>query len=221
MMTCERCGREMADNLAICPFCGTTTSRARAAGQPPTQHGQYPPEVYSNPEAYGQGYQQYPQESERYGQGYPQQQYMNTPPMQQQYVPPQQNYGYGQPYNPNPGYQPGAVNINIVNNAPLNNPNVVVNTKNNAALIVEILLNLFLGIYGVGWLMAGETVPGIVLLICTPVYWFLAIMFIVFTFGLGACIFFPFAIGAIILNAVLLNNTLNRKVTQYVFVQPK
>ena len=139
-----------------------------------------------------------------------------TPP-QQAFMPPQQNYGYApqqafmppQPYPP--PYPPG-VNVTVVNNA----------NKNTTPVLVEVLLSLFLGIYGVGWLMAGETTTGIVLLICSfVIYWPFVILLIVFTLGLGLFCVVPLGIGAVILNAVLLNSTLNRKATQITMVQAR
>jgi len=92
--------------------------------------------------------------------------------------------------------------------------------KNSGALIAEILLSVFVGIYGVGWLMAGETTTGIILLICSfVVYWPIMILGTIFTFGIGLLCLGPLAIGAIIVNAILLNNLLNRKAAQVVMVQ--
>ena len=86
--------------------------------------------------------------------------------------------------------------------------------KNNTPLVVEILLNLFLSLYGVGWLMAGEIRVGVILLIGSFVlYWPALIFGILFTFGLGIFSFGALALGLVILNAILLNNYLNRKAT--------
>jgi hypothetical protein len=80
------------------------------------------------------------------------------PPLQQQAP-------YGQGYGPQPHavppyqYAPGPVNV-FVNNPPVSN-------TDNGPLIVEVLLSVFLGIYGVGWLMAGESTVGVILLICS------------------------------------------------------
>src|SRR5207237_3491012 len=132
----------------------------------------------------------------------PQQAY--PPPQQPAYMPPPQaNYGYGQPYGAPPMYQ-GPVQVNIIHNQP------VAGNTSSTPVLVEVLLSLFLGIYGVGWLMAGETTTGVILLICSfVVYWPLVIMIAVFTLGFGLFCDVPMAIGAIILNAVVLNNTLN------------
>ena len=138
----------------------------------------------------------------------PQQGYM--PPPQQGYMSPQQQGYMQQQYAP-PMYQQG-VNVTVVNNT----------SKSNTPVLVEVLLNVFLGIYGVGWLMAGESTTGIVLLICSFVlYWPILIALAVFTLGLGLFCDFPIAIAAIIINAVLLNNALKRKATQITMVQTR
>ncbi len=133
------------------------------------------------------------------------------PPLQQQAP-------YGQGYGPQPHavppyqYAPGPVNV-FVNNPPVGN-------TDNGPLIVEVLLSLFLGIYGVGWLMAGESTVGVILLICSfVVYLPTLILGTIFTLGIGLFCLVPLAIGAVVLNAVLLNNALKRKVAQVIMVQ--
>lgn len=205
MITCERCGREMPDTAAICPSCGTISSYARPGLTSPTDYGRNP-SPSPTPE-YQSGYppQTYPPQ-----QGYaPQSGYT-----QQQYQAPQS--GYGQFYQaPQPVmYPPVSVNINMQPAVP------VASSTNTAAIVVEVLLNLFLGIYGVGWLMAGETTTGIILLICSIVlYWPIMVLGIIFTLGFGLICLGPLAIGGVILNAVLLNNLIKRKTT-YILVQP-
>ena len=65
--------------------------------------------------------------------------------------------------------------------------------------------------------MAGETIIGTTLLICSIfIYWPLIILGTIFTLGLGLICLGPLAIGAIILNILLLNKILDRQSTQYV-----
>ena len=105
---------------------------------------------------------------------------------------------------------PISVNVNIA--AP-------VAPGNSAAIIVEVLLNIFLGVYGVGWLMAGETTTGIILLICSILlYWPVMVVGTIFTLGLGLICLIPLAIAALILNPILLNSAIKRK-TAYILVQ--
>ena len=205
-MNCGRCGTGLPDNAAICPTCGTINSAEWSGGgvQQPTNYGQYEPRGYDGPPL---------QQQAPYGQGYgPQPGYM--PPQQPGYMPPQPNYGYGPQPHAVPPYQyaPGPVNV-FVNNPPVGN-------TDNGPLIVEVLLSVFLGIYGVGWLMAGESTVGVILLICSfVVYLPTLILGTIFTLGIGLFCLVPLAIGAVILNAVLLNNALKRKVAQVIMVQ--
>ncbi len=194
MIICERCGKEMPDTAAICPSCGTATSIARSGTGTSAEYGQ-PPFSYP-PSGYGQGYG--PQTF--------------SSPSQPAYARQQ----YSQPYNVPPPMQPSiSVNVNIA--APVMAP---ASTGNPGAIIVEVLLNVFLGIYGVGWLMAGETTTGIILLICSILlYWPIMILGAIFTVGLGLICLVPLAIAALITNPILLNNTIKRK-TAYILVQP-
>jgi hypothetical protein len=150
---------------------------------------------------YGQyssgGYNSPQQQQAAYGQGYgPQPGYM---------PPPQQNFGYTP--------QPAPVNVIVTNNQPSTN-------KDSGPLIAEILLSLLVGIYGIGWLIAGETTTGVILLVCSfLVYWPILILGTIFTLGFGLLCLGPLAIGAIIANAILLNNFLNRKASQVVMMQ--
>lgn len=188
-MLCERCGKDISDSAAICPSCGTLTSGTRPAGQPPTQHGPYSTDTYDKPES-------------NYAQGYA--------PRQDYAPPPQSNYQYGQSYAP-PGFQPGGINVNVYSS-------YTPPQKNNGALIAEIILSLF-GIYGVGWLIAGETTIGVLLLIGSIVLYLpIAILGIVFTLGFGIVCVGPVSIALIIINALLLNNALNRKAARQITI---
>jgi hypothetical protein len=206
-MLCERCGQDISDSAVICPSCGAITSRS--AMQPPTSYGEYSAgdSGYTPPQP--QAGARYEQEYNRgYQQGYGPGNYMPPP----QAGPQQPNYGYAPPYgNQPPAY--GGVNVTVYNNVNLSN-------KNTAALIVEVIASLF-GIYGIGWLMAGETNIGILLLIGSFVlYWPIFILGTIFTFGLGLLCLGPLGIAAIIVNAILLNNALNRKAAQITVVVP-
>lgn len=93
--------------------------------------------------------------------------------------------------------------------------------KNDGALVAEIILSLF-GLFGIGWLMAGETTVGVILLICSVIiYWPIMILGTIFTFGIGLLCLGPIAIAAIIVNIILLNNVLNRKAAKFVVMPPR
>jgi len=194
-MVCERCGNDMQDNVAICPVCGTVNTTAKSAAQPPTGYGQYSQHGFGEPPSYQAGnppYSSQPGPTFRASTGYAAQ---------------QQQSGYGPFYN-SAGSTHAAPGVGMT-----------LSNKNDNALVTEIILSLF-GLFGVGWLLAGETTPGIILLICSVfIYWPLMIGGTILTFGFGLICLGPIAIAAIILNTILLNRTLNRKATRYVIMQ--
>lgn len=208
MIICERCGKQVPDSAAICPACGTISPLSR-----PVRDGYGPSQPSSISYEYSQGYGQpsvySPQADNRSQSEYPS---PSTYPSQSGY-PAQSGYPPQQSYMP-PAYPPIAVNVNVVTPMPITSGNT-----NPGAVVAEVLLNLFLGIYGVGWMMAGETTTGVIMLIASLVlYWPIVILGSIFTFGLGLLCIVPLAIGGVILNGVLLNNALKRKAT-YILVQ--
>jgi hypothetical protein len=195
MTTCERCGHEMPDNIAICPNCGTVTLKAKDNPSPTTSYGSYSERYSNSPPGYTDNTQR----------GY-------RPPQMQAYRSPQQNYSYGQSYNAPPMYQQAPFNVTVLN------------TNNSTPLIVELLLSIFLGIFGVGWLIAGEVAIGVTLLVCSLFLYLplliISIFIAFFTFGLSLFCTGPLVIGAIVLNAILLNNRLKRKAASYMPIPP-
>jgi hypothetical protein len=190
-ITCEHCGREIPDNALICPACGTVTGSARRASSPATTYGTYPLDGYGENQddlpapTYEQGYTSYSAHA-----GFAE---TSSQP------------AYSTGYHQSQAYQAPPART-AMNDYPSERE------ATSGALIAEILCSL-LGVYGVGWLMSGEKTVGTVLLICSfAVIWPLAIFIAIITFGFGIPLCdLPLAITAIIINAVLLNNRLNRK----------
>ncbi len=172
--------------------------------QPPTGYGDYSAGYRPPQSEQGSGYEP------GYNGGYGPDNYMPPP----QAAPRQPNYGYRPPHTNQPPPAYGAVNVTVYNNINTSN-------KNTAALVVEILLSLLFGIYGIGWLMSGETTIGILLLVGSFVlYWPMFILGTIFTVFLGLICLIPLGIAAVITNAILLNNVLNRKAAQVTVVVP-
>ncbi len=73
-----------------------------------------------------------------------------------------------------------------------------------SALLIEILFNC-LGLYGVGWLLSGNTTVGALLLVGSLVLWPLMGLCIILTMGLALLFVAPLALGLIVCNAVLLS----------------
>jgi len=195
MITCERCGNDIPDNIVICPKCGTVILKANDNPSPATSYGSHP-EIYPGaPSGWADTTQREYQAP--HSQGYRSQ---------------QQNYTYGQSYNAPPMYQQATFNVTVLN------------TNNSTPLIVELLLSIFLGIFGIGWLIAGEVAVGVILLVCSLFIYLplliISIFIAFFTFGLSLFCTGPLIIGAIILNAILLNNRLKRKASSYMPIPP-
>lgn len=89
---------------------------------------------------------------------------------------------------------------------------VVVAPQNDSSMpvIVELICDLF-GIYGIGWLIAGYTTPGILLLIGGFVWAALFWTITVFTVGFGLLCVAPISIAFLITSVLMLNNKLKQR----------
>ena len=200
-MICERCGYELANNTQLCPACGTRVETARARAKLPpssTVYGNEALKSFGEPPSYERGYtaQSYPRPLQ---------------PPQHMPIPSVPPPGYSVPYQIVPPY-PANVRINMTM-MPVQQPN------KDGALATEIILSLF-GLFGLGWLIAGETTVGIVLLVCSAlIYWPIFVGGTIMSDGIGLICLGPMAIAAIIINAVLLNRRCSRKMAQYIVMQ--
>jgi hypothetical protein len=73
------------------------------------------------------------------------------------------------------------------------------------AIVLEVLPGLF-GLLGIGWLYAGSTTAGVILLLGFLAWNFFAIILDVFTLGIFLCLHLPVNLVALILSPVLLYN---------------
>lgn len=196
-MLCKRCRTEIAQNAGVCPVCGAIVEIPTTNTQPQSLYEAYASSSHNQSAQQPRDYTTSipgkidPMPSARSG----------HPPV----VPPYPNaQTYQQDaYNT---FTPGASAF-------------MVTTKNDAALVAEILLSL-VGIFGIGWIMAGKTVIGTIFLVCSVlIYWPIMIVGTFITFGIGLICLGPFAIVTIILNFILLNSYLNRRATKFVLTQ--
>lgn len=185
--------------MSVCPSCGTVSYDSENAQK--ADKITYEETISNEPHhtAYGQ-YKAQPQQKQQ---------------IPSQYIPPNQTYqqpGFQQQvgYQPAPGpYAQPQFNVYLINN------HYSQTQYNVGALIIEILLSL-IGIYGVGWLVAGKKFRGILLLLGSIFfYWPISIAFVVHTWGLGIFCVLPISIAAIIINALLFHNVLKRKAQGY------
>lgn len=205
-MICERCGNELAASTQVCPACGTRVETARARAKLPTSstvYGHDGQKSFGEPLSYERGYsaQSYPRPSQ------PQPQPLHTPVPHPPAPPP----GYSVPYQVVPPYLTN-VQINVTMMP-------AQQSSKDGALAAEIILSL-VGLFGVGWLIAGETTVGIILLVCSVfIYWPIFVGGTIVSDGIGLICLGPMAIAAIIINAILLNRRCSRKMAQYVVMQ--
>jgi hypothetical protein len=84
----------------------------------------------------------------------------------------------------------------------------------NAPLIIEVLLSLFTGIFGVGWLLIGRKRAGTFLLAISLIFYLPLLItsyaLAYFSYGLSILCTGPFTIGAVLLNAFMLHKTMQR-----------
>ena len=198
MKTCERCGNKIVENATICPVCGTVRGQPQASRQPVTNYGQYPQSSFGEPPSSVQGqtppYKIYTQP----------QTYQEL--SREVFIGYNPHYTYGAQQPPPKGYT-----------LPVDAPRP--ENKTDSALIAEILLSLF-GIFGIGWLMAGETAIGVILLLGSILfYWPVILLGAVVTDGFGLICLGPLAIGAVILNIVLLSSVLRHKAAKRLYRQ--
>ncbi len=191
-MVCERCGSEIEDSASICSSCGSITTRARSASHQHTNYGHYPQNGFGEDFSSQQGYR--PQAFAPPARDY-------APPTRQEHT----RYKRGAPeYQAAHNYQAHTTNTPAAGGAMFTN-------KNNSALIAEIIFSL-IGLFGIGWIIAGETVIGVILLLCSIfIYWPIMILGTIFTFGYGLICLGPISIAGIIINTLALNAVLNRK----------
>lgn len=139
------------------------------------------------PPVHGSGYHSQPL--------YPSQPLYQSPvnPSQPIYMPPPQPVVYVQPY--------------VVP------PVVVVQDQSNTPVVVEVLCAFLLGLHGIGWLMAGKTATGVLLLVGSFVWAAIYWVTVLATFGIGWFCVGPLNILFLALSAVALNNDIRARRT--------
>lgn len=206
MLTCERCGTEIPEQVTICPSCGTLISGTKISTEGESQQPSEPQKEGSNPFP-GSAFAEYaPQARPIYERNYVPQSPAKAGESSKESEAAQQPPDTEQPSTASRTYQPSQPYTFSIR---------IFNTNLTTPVLVETLLSLFLGIYGVGWLLAGEILIGILLLLASFIIYlpFMVISFIFasFSYGLTVLCTGPLAIGAIFFNVLMLNRTVKRK----------
>ena len=186
-MICERCGHEITNNSSsvLCPVCGTVTKK-------------------------------HPQE----------QSLGNFIQISQDHAGEQSTSLFGefptsqttlQPYTSFNSDESEYTTKSFYSTKTINTPGMANFTSScsyESALAIEFILSL-LGIFGIGWLLVGETLVGFLLLACSIlIYWPIMILGTLVTLGFGLMCLGPLAVTCVICNALLLNLCLKRKTTR-------
>ncbi len=184
-MLCERCGHEITSNSSsvLCPICGTVVRKHTSRGQ---SLGSYirASQIYAGEQS--------------------------TPPPEefsasQTTSQPHEQFGNdGSEYVFKSFHAANAINVPSMESPPSA-------CSYDSALAIEFIFSL-LGIFGIGWLLAGETAIGFLLLACSIlIYWPMMILGTLVTLGFGLMCLGPLAVCCVICNTLLFNLCLKRK----------
>ncbi len=183
-MICERCGHEITSNSSsvLCPGCGTVIRKHTRA---------------QSSGSYVQSTQNYAGER-------------SVPPSGDSPTSQTTSQSHAQFSSHESGYTVRSFHATNTINAPAT-AGFTSARSYDSALAVEFILSL-LGIFGIGWLLAGETLIGFLLLACSIlIYWPMMILGTLFTLGFGLMCLGPLAVSCVICNTLLLNLCLRRK----------
>lgn len=199
MATCEVCGSVLPDEMTVCPQCGAARSPESAVNEQGVTSSDRPQQTGRN-ELTTPGFEAYTPEprplSDRRYKPRPASQISESQESRQNA---ESRTAPRDPDTPEKqqSFRPDAFSMRFFG-ATLSGP-----------VIVEALLPLFLGIYGVGWLLAGEIVVGVLLLIGSLLLYLplVVVSFIlaIATGGLSLLCTGPLAISAICLDVYILH----------------
>src|SRR5947209_16133253 len=211
MIVCTRCGKEFAEQRTICPSCGTSLAEAQASsGTESLTRPIAPAEKSAKPFPFDSLFEEY------------------IPRLAPIY---ERNYAArpAPPVDSTSPKAPAIVQEKAPDTTPDDNPPTIptpptfregffsINTK--GLLLIEIVLSLFTGIFGVGWLLIGKKRIGTFLLVASLIFY--APLLIVSyalaysSYGLSLLCTGPFITGAVALNAFILHKTMQYKARQH------
>lgn len=207
MTLCTQCGKEIAEERTDCPSCGTPLSENHISSEAMTD-SILPARKNNKTFPFDSLYEEYiPQLAPIY----------------------ERNYA-ARPTNPvdtssqkvSAGEQEKASTSIPNDSVPTPTPTPITFTErffhvnSNAPLIVEVLLSLFTGIFGVGWLLIGKKRTGTILLTSSLIFYLplliLSYGLAYFSYGLSLLCTGPFTIAAVLLNAFILHKTRRRNI---------
>jgi predicted nucleic acid-binding Zn-ribbon protein len=205
MTVCTRCGKEIAEQRTNCPSCGTSLFENQVSSEAitdPTLPAQQKTKTFP----FDSLYEEYiPQLAPIYERNYAARPlYSIDTSSQKASAGEQEKASTAIPTDSTPGSP-----------APITFTDRFFHVNTNAPLIVEILLSLFMGIFGAGWLFIGRKRTGTLLLAISLIFYLplliLSYGLAYFSDGLSILCTGPFTLAAVLLNAFLLHKTMQRK----------
>jgi hypothetical protein len=208
MTLCTQCGKEIAEERANCPSCGTSLSENHIGSE--AMPGSILP-VQKNKKTFpfDSLYEEYiPQLAPIYERNYAARPTKPVDTSSQEVSAGEQEKASTSI--PNDSGMPAPART------PITFTERFFRVNSNAPLIVEVLLSLFTGIFGVGWLLIGNKRTG-TLLLATSLIFYLPLLILsyglaYFSYGLSLLCTGPFTIAAILLNAFMLHKTMQRNI---------
>lgn len=77
------------------------------------------------------------------------------------------------------------------------------------AIVLEVVCGLF-GLFGIGWLVSGNTQTGVILLVGGLIWDAIAVTIAIFTFGIAFLCIGPINLAILITSTIILNNQLKQ-----------
>ena len=210
MIVCTHCGKEIAEPRTSCPSCGTSLAGTQVNPGTEAMTGPILPVGKSaKPSPFDSLYEEYiPQLGPIYDRNYAARPVHRADTTSQKAPVGEQEKAYE------------ATPIDIPPDVPapltFRERFFPINTKR--SLLLEVLLSLCVGIFGIGWLLIGKKRAGTFLLVTSLIFYvpllIISYALAYFSYGLSILCTGPFVMGAVVLNAFMLHKTTQYKIRE-------
>lgn len=201
MTVCTRCGKEIPEHRTYCPSCGSSLFETQASSEASTGTDSIlPTRKKTNAFPFDLLYKEYTPDLE--------------PLYERNYAARPTNLSNTPTQEAPPEKQEKATKAKTIDSShPAESfTRRFFRANPKTLLFIEVVLSLFTGIFGVGWLLLGKKRTGTLLLV-SSVLFYLPLLIIsyglaYFSFGLSLLCTGPLAIGAVLLNAFMLHKSI-------------
>ena len=209
MIVCRQCGKEITEQTASCPSCGTSLTGMQANAGTEAMSGPIMPAGKSaTPSPFDALYEKYiPQLAPIYDRNYAAR---HARPAERAETTSAGTSDGGQEQEQ--ASEATAIDTPPDVAAPLTFRERFFPIDTKRSLALEVLLSLVTGIFGVGWLLIGKKRTGTLLLVSSLIFYvpLLIVSYVLayFSYGLSFLCTGPFIAGAVVLNAFMLRKTM-------------